>query len=149
MIKGVFMNKGLLTAAIISISCSSALFAAESCDDTALHGYMEHIKDEMRSMSSDIKSGNSGSASKHVNTLIMYFEKSRAETPYKFTAEQMQGSELKNNKADYEKVINETISVLKNLDVALQSGDQSEVRKWLGAMGNQRKQGHSAFKANC
>jgi cytochrome c556 len=147
-LKGVFMKKGLLTAAIISISCSSTVFAA-SCDDTKLHGYMENIKDEMRSMSSDVKSGDNESAAKRANTLITYFEKARSETPYKFTAENLQGNELKDQKAEFTKVVDDTIVVLKDLETALKSGNSSEVKKLLGAMGNQRKTGHSSFKANC
>ncbi|MBU2024988.1 MAG: hypothetical protein KKA29_22075 [Gammaproteobacteria bacterium] len=143
------MKKGLLTAVIISISCSSALFASESCDDTALHGYMENIKDEMRSMSSDVKSGDNESAAKRANTLITYFEKARTETPFKFTAENLQGDQLKEQKAEYTKVVDDTIVVLKNLETALQSGDSSKVKELLGAMGSQRKTGHSSFKANC
>lgn len=142
------MKKGLLTAAIISISCSSTLFAA-SCDDTRLHGYMENIKDEMRSMSSDVKSGDNESAAKRAKTLITYFEKSRSETPYKFTAEDLQGDELKNQKAQYTKVLDDTIVVLKDLETALKSGNSAEVKKLLGAIGSQRKTGHSSFKANC
>ena len=148
-LKGVFMKKGLLTAAIISISCSSAMFAHGACDDTALHGYMEDIKDEMRSMSSDVKSGDNESAAKRVNTLVTYFERARNETPYKFTDENLQGNQLKEQKAEYTKVVDDTIVVLKDLEMALKSGDSSKVKELLGAMGNQRKTGHSAFKANC
>ena len=44
------------------------------------------------------------------------------------------------------KVVDGTIVVLKDLERALQSGDSSKVRELFGAMGEQRKLGHSSFK---
>lgn len=143
--KGVFMKKGLLTAAVISITCSSGAFAHGSCD-TELHGYMQNIKDEMRAMSSDVKSGDNQSAAKHVDSLIGYFEKSRSETPHKFIHDDLKGAELKSQTAEYHKVVDGMIDVLKNLEGALQSGDSSKVRELLGAIGEHRNSGHSSFK---
>lgn len=139
------MKKGLLSAAVISITCSSAVFAHGSCD-TELHGYMQNIKDDMRAMSSDIKSGDNQSAAKHVDSLIGYFEKSRSETPHKFTHDDLKGAELKSQTAEYQKVVDGMIVVLKDLEGALQSGDSSKVRELLGAIGEQRNLGHSSFK---
>ncbi|RBP84781.1 hypothetical protein EBI01_03605 [Marinomonas rhizomae] len=139
------MKKGLLSAAVLSITCSSTVFAHGSCD-TELHGYMQNIKDEMRAMSSDVKSGDNQSAVKHVDSLISYFEKSRSETPHKFIHDDLKGAELKSQNAEYQKVVDGTIVVLKDLERALQSGDSSKVRELFGAMGEQRKLGHSSFK---
>ncbi|MCS7485555.1 MULTISPECIES: cytochrome b562 [Marinomonas] len=143
------MKKGLLAATIVSISCSSAVFANQACDETVLHGYMGNIKDEMQAMSSDVKSGDNEAAAQRVNTLITYFEKSRAETPFKFTSENLQGNELAQQQEKYTKVVDDTIVILKNLENALQTDNATDVRKWLGEVGGQRKIGHGAFKANC
>lgn len=139
------MKKTLLTAAIMSMACSSSVFAHGSCE-TALHGYMENIKDEMRAMSSDVKAGDSQSAVGHVDSLITYFEKARSETPHKFTHEELKGAELQSQTAKYQKVVDDTIVVLKELEGALKSGDSSKVRELFGAIGEQRNLGHSSFK---
>lgn len=145
------MKKSLIAAAIISLSCSSALFAHEhqECGQTELHGYMEGIKAEMRGMSSAVKAGNNETAANHIESLVSYFEQSRDETPYLLKEKKLQGSQLADATAEYQKVIDDTIGVLKNLEVALSSGNQADVGKWLGALGNQRSQGHGAFKSNC
>ncbi|GGN25929.1 hypothetical protein GCM10011350_15980 [Marinomonas arctica] len=110
---------------------------------------MGNIKDEMQAMSSDVKSGDNEAAAQRVNTLITYFEKSRAETPFKFTSENLQGNELAQQQEKYTKVVDDTIVILKNLENALQTDNATDVRKWLGEVGGQRKIGHGAFKANC
>ena len=143
------MNKKFLVATIVSLAFSSGVYANEACNETTLHGYMENIKDEMWAMSSDIKSGDNESASKHLDTLITFFEKARTETPYKFKAEGLEGNLLETQKKEFIAVIDESITIFKNLEVALQSGDTSEIRKWISAAGNQRKLGHREFKANC
>lgn len=143
------MNKKILITTIATLAFSSGLFANEACNETALHGYMENIKDEMWAMSSDIKSGDNESASEHLDTLISFFEKARTETPYKLKAEGLGDSTLEEQKAEFTTAIDKTIAIFKNLDVALQSGDTAEIRKWIGAAGNQRKLGHRAFKADC
>ncbi|MBR7889941.1 hypothetical protein J9B83_13565 [Marinomonas sp. A79] len=148
------MKKGLLAATILTISCSTAAFAHEhhqneACGATTLHGYMEDIKDEMRAMSSDIKSGDNQAAAARVETLIAHFEKSRDQVPYKLKAEKLEGADLKEQMSNYEKGIDKTIDVFKNLEVALKSDDLAEVKKWLGEIGAKRQQGHQAFKANC
>lgn len=143
------MNKGLLVATILSISCSSFAFAEGACDETALSGYMANIKDEMRLMSSDVKSGDNDAAVQRVDSLISFFEKARNETPYKFSANNLQGSQLKEQKAEYTKVVDDTIVILKKLENALQSGDAPQVKMLFGEIGGQRKLGHGSFKANC
>ena len=143
------MNKGLLAVTALSIFCSSVVFAGDSCDESALRGYMSNIKDEMRSMSSDVKSGNNDAAVQRVDTLISLFEKARNETPYKFSAENLQGNQLKEQKAEYTKVVDDTIVILKKLENALQSGDSSQAKMLFGEIGGQRKLGHGSFKANC
>jgi cytochrome c556 len=139
------MKKSLLAAAIMSMVCSSTVFAHGSCD-TELHGYMIKIKDEMRAMSSDVKAGDSQSAVGHVEALITYFEKSRSEVPHKFNHDGLKGEELKVQTAEYQKVVDSTITILKDLEGALQSGDSSKVRELFGAIGEQRNLGHSSFK---
>ncbi|NLQ16431.1 hypothetical protein HGG82_02185 [Marinomonas sp. M1K-6] len=143
------MNKGFIAAAILSLSCSSAVFANQSCDESPLRGYMGNIANEMRSMSTDIKSGDHDAAAQRVETLITYFEKAQGETPYKFKVENLQGESLAVQQAKYEKVVDDTIAVLENLEGALQSGSSSDVRKWLGEIGVQRNIGHGAFRVNC
>lgn len=148
------MKKGLLAATILSITCSTAAFAHEhtqneACGATTLHGYMEDIKNEMRTMSSDIKSGDNDAAAARVSILISHFEKSRNETPYQIKMEKLEGAALAEKMSNYKMVVDDTIEVLKNLEMALQSDDLGEVKKWLGEIGVQRQQGHQAFKANC
>jgi hypothetical protein len=146
---GVVMNKKILITTIATLAFSSGLFANEACNETTLHGHMENIKDEMWAMSSDIKSGDNESASGHLDALISLFEKARTETPYKLKTENLDDSELEVQKTEFTAAIDETIEIFKNLDIALQSGDTAEIRKWIGAAGNQRKLGHRAFKADC
>ncbi|PYF84891.1 MULTISPECIES: cytochrome b562 [Marinomonas] len=139
------MKKTLLTAAIMSMAFSSTVFAHGVCD-TTLHGYMENIKDEMRAMSSDVKAGDSESAVGHVEALISYFEKSRSEAPHKFSHDNLQGAELKAQTAEYQKVVDDTITILKELEGALKAGDSAKVRDLFGAIGEQRNLGHRSFK---
>jgi cytochrome c556 len=143
------MNKGLLVATILSISCSSFVFAEDACDETTLHGYMTNIKDEMRLMSSDVKAGDNDAAVQRVDTLISFFEKARNETPYKFSADNLQGGQLKEQTSEYTKVVDDTIVILKKLENALESGDTTQVKVLFGEIGGQRKLGHGSFKANC
>lgn len=143
------MNKGLLAATIISISCSSAVLANETCGSTALNGHMENIKNEIGLLSSDVKSGNNAAAAHRVDTVISYFKKSRNETPYKFSAENLQGSKLEEQKAEYIKVVDDTIVILEKLEKALESDDMAQVKSLFGQIGGQRKLGHGSFKANC
>lgn len=142
------MKKNFLAVSLISLSFSSAVFA-NTCGETALHGYMEEIREEMRLMSTDIRSGNNDLAANRTSSVITYFEKSRNETPYKFTSENLQGSRLADQMAEYTKVIDSTIVTLKNLETALNANNSDEVRRLLGEVGAQRGAGHRAFKANC
>jgi len=143
------MKKKFIATMVVTWAFASGAFASEACNETALHGHMENIKDEMWAMSSDIKSGDNESAAEHLDTLISFFEKARTETPYKLKAENLDDSALEEQKTEFTAAIDETIEILENLDVALQSGDTAEIRKWIGAAGNQRKLGHRNFKANC
>lgn len=143
------MKKNFLVVSLISLSFSSAVFANASCGETTLHGYMEEIREEMRLMSTDIRSGNNDLAASRTLSLITYFEKSRNETPYKFTSENMQGSRLANQMSEYTTIIDNTIVTLKNLETALNNNASDEVRRLLGEVGAHRGVGHRAFKANC
>ncbi|MCB5160364.1 cytochrome b562 [Marinomonas algarum] len=149
-----FIKKGLLAATILSVSCSTALFAHEHhqdemCGETKLHGYMMDIKNELRAMSSDIKSGDNSAAAERIDSLIASLEQSRNETPYQLKAEKLKGEALATQQKEYVRIIDGTIDVFKNLEQALLSGDSAGIKKWLGEMGSQRQQGHGAFKANC
>lgn len=103
----------------------------------------------MRVLSADIKSGNNAAAANKVTDLISHFEKSRNETPYKLTAGSLQADQLAEQKVNYTKVIDDTVLALKNLEVALQSDNAPDVRKWLGEISTQRNIGHGAFRVNC
>ncbi|MBD5772016.1 cytochrome b562 [Marinomonas colpomeniae] len=143
------MNKKFLAAAILSFTMSSGVFAHGHCDETELHGYMMNIKDELKLMSGDVKSGDNESAAIRVQTLISYFEKSSEVTPNKFMSEHYEGEQLKLQTAAYEKSIKKMIDTLSRLKMALIEDNTEEVKKIFGEIGTQRNTGHQTFKSNC
>ncbi|MDP5055902.1 MAG: cytochrome b562 [Marinomonas hwangdonensis] len=143
------MKKRLMLTSILLMTGSSFLFASSDCGATKLSSYMKDIGGDMRVLSADIKSGDNAAAANKVTDLISHFEKSRNETPYKFKADSLQGDQLAEQKANFVKVIDDTVLALKNLEVALQSDNASDVRKWLGEISAQRNIGHGAFRLNC
>jgi hypothetical protein len=143
------MNKKILAAAIMSIAFSSGVFAHGACGHTELHDHMIGIKDELKLMSSDVKSGDNESAVKRVHSLISYFEQAHNTVPHSFMSDNLQGEELAKQKIAYTKILDETIEVFNSLEMALESNDSEEVKKLFGKIGEQRNMGHRAFKGNC
>ncbi|MBJ7539980.1 cytochrome b562 [Marinomonas transparens] len=143
------MNKMFFVSALMALTLSSGAFAHGSCDESTLHGYMQDIKSDLRAVSKAVKSGENGDAITHLDSLISAFEKSREEMPYQFKAEGLKGNELTIQTAAYHKVVDDTLGILNELEGALKANDSAKVKKMLGAMGQQRKIGHSNFKQNC
>ena len=143
------MNKKVLAATIISFFMSSGAFAHGDCSKTELHGYMINIKDELKLMSGDVKSGDNESAAIRVQTLITYFEESSDLMPNKFKANHIEGEELEVQISAYKTSMEKMITTLNDLKVALIEDNSTEINKIFGKMGTQRNQGHQAFKSNC
>ena len=51
--------------------------------------------------------------------------------------------------ADYQSVMDDTITAFVALDKAVSDKDASSAKMALGEIGNLRKKGHRAFKADC
>ena len=133
----------------MSLLFSTGVFAHGDCGETELHGYMIEIKDELKLMSSDVKTGDNESAIKRVHSLISFFEQAHSTVPHKFTSENLQGEELMEQKAKYISTLDDMIDILNRLEVALESNDSEEVKKQFGKIGEQRNIGHRSFKENC
>ncbi len=144
------MNKFFFVSVLLSFTVvSSNVLAHGVCGHTELHGYMENIKDELKLMSTDVKSGDNESATQHVEILISLFEKSRKTAPYSFTNEELEGDNLTKKTLQYQAAIDGVITTLKELNTALHNEDANKVRQLFGEIGSQRNAGHRTFKANC
>ncbi|BFM48321.1 cytochrome b562 [Marinomonas sp. THO17] len=143
------MKKSLLAGALFTVLFSSATYAHGSCDDTALHGYMQDIKNDLRGLSSEVKAGDNQAASQYLEGLISAFEKSRDVRPHQFEMEGLKGQALHDASQEYVALIDETLKTLDDLGAALAANDTSSIRQLLGEMGQHRKTGHRAFKGSC
>lgn len=133
--------------ACTTILMSATVFAHASCDGTALHEDMEHIAKEMKSMSSAIKSGDNQEAVQYVDSIIAAFKEAREETPYKFTEEKLEGSELEKEKMAFQGVVDDIINVFMELESALKANDPDKIKSLMGQIGKERKIGHSNYKS--
>ena len=143
------MNKAFFAAATLSLAFSSSAFAHGACGHTDLHGYMIGIKDELKLLSSDVKAGNNDEAAGRIDHIVGYLEKSHDVIPHQFSSDHLEGAQLEEKTAEYKKVLDDTIEVFNNLEVALASNDSAEVRRLFGRIGEQRNIGHRAFKEDC
>lgn len=143
------MSKHFILSSLAILAFSGSVFASESCDNTQLKGNMHQIKDELRAVSSDIKSGDNKAAAANVEKVIALFKASRSDTPYLFKEKNLQGAELAKKEKEYQGVIDDTIGVFQSLEAALQANDMAKVKSLMGQVGQQRKIGHSSFKADC
>ncbi|MEP3350490.1 MAG: cytochrome b562 [Marinomonas sp.] len=143
------MNKAFFAAATLSLIFSSSAFAHGACGHTELHGYMIGIKDELKLLSSDVKAGNNDEAAGRIDNIVGYLEKSHDVIPHQFSSDHLEGAQLEAKTAEYKKVLDDTIEVFNNLEVALASNDSAEVRKLFGQIGEQRNIGHRTFKEDC
>lgn len=143
------MNKTFITTATFLALFSSSAFAHGVCGNTELHGYMIGIKDELRLLSSDVKSGNNSQAIERVDNIVGFLEKSHDVIPHQFSSEHLEGAQLEAKTAEYKNILDDTIKVFNNLEVALASNDSAEIKKLFGQIGQQRNIGHRAFKEDC
>lgn len=142
-----FNAKVLIGGVLLSMSATS--FASGECESTSLHEGMESLKTEMKSLSFDIKKGEFEQADERVDTVLQLLHEAREETPYLFKEKGLQGDELAQRQADYQSVMDDTIETFEALSVALEKGDSSQVKSMLKEVGDLRKKGHRAFKADC
>ncbi|MEP0074045.1 MAG: hypothetical protein ABJE79_15210 [Marinomonas sp.] len=143
------MNKAFFAAATLSLIFSSSAFAHGACGHTELHGYMIGIKDELKLLSSDVKSGNNGGAVERIDNIVGFLEKSHDVIPHQFSSDHLEGAQLEEKTAEFKKVLDDTIEVFNNLEAALGSNDSAEVRRLFGQIGEQRNIGHRSFKEDC
>ncbi|MCO4786784.1 cytochrome b562 [Marinomonas atlantica] len=140
-------KKALLGGLIMSVGAVS--FSYADCDGTALHDNMGSLKTEMKSLAFDVKKENFASADQRIDTIIAVLKEAREETPYLFVEKGLSGDKLAARKADYQSVIDETITAFMALDGALEAKDSSKAKTMLGEIGKLRKKGHRAFKTDC
>ncbi|TDO99988.1 cytochrome b562 [Marinomonas balearica] len=140
-----------MIAAMGMIAVSSVSFAHGhgACSKTDLHGQMMSIKKELRALSQDVKSDNLKGAGEHVDKLIGLFEASKAETPYLFHEQNLQGDALMSARTEYEAVFDSAIEKLQVIDAEIANGNSSKIGSAVRELGKYRKIGHSKFKADC
>lgn len=139
-------KKLLIGGALISMSVSS--FAHADCK-TDLHEDMETLKTEMKSLAFEVKKDNFEAADGHIDKIIAVLREAREETPYLFKEKELAGDELAKRQADYQSVMDDTITAFEALDKAVMAKDADAAKSALGEVGNLRKKGHRAFKADC
>lgn len=139
-------HKVVLSGALVIFSMSS--FAHADCK-TELHEDMETLKTEMKSLAFEVKKEDFAAADARIDTIIATLRDAREETPYMFKEKQLAGEELAQRKADYQSVIDDTISAFEALDKAVIAKDAGAAKTALGEVGNLRKKGHRAFKSEC
>ena len=140
-------KKVLVTSVLMTASFSSLAHA--SCDDTALHEQMETIKTEMKSLAFEVKKEDYAAADVRIDKIIAELKDARNEKPYLFTEEGLSGDELAKRQADYQSVIDDTVTAFMALDKAVSDENADSAKTALGEIGNLRKKGHRAFKADC
>jgi len=143
------MSKRFLLTSLAVLAFTGSSLAQAGCDGSPLQGYMHHIRDGLRTVGSDIKSGDNQAAAEGVNKIITLFKKSREETPYLFVEENLQGAELAKKEKAFQGVIDDTIGVFESLETALKANDMAQVKTLMGKVGQERKIGHSSFKTSC
>lgn len=133
----------------VLLTASMGAFAHGHCGDTALHEDMETLKTEMKSLAFEVKKEKFEAADARIDTIIAALRDAREETPYLFKEKELAGEELAARQADYQSVIDDTITAFEALDAAVMAKDAGAARTALGEVGNLRKKGHRAFKADC
>ncbi|MBM6550282.1 cytochrome b562 [Marinomonas ostreistagni] len=131
------------------MSVASVSMAHADCGSNDLHEDMENLKTEMKSLSFNIKRGDYEQAEERVDAVLEILSDARDETPYLFEEKGLEGQELEHRQADYQSVIDDTIAAFESLDEALEAEDDTQVKALLKEVGDLRKKGHRAFKADC
>lgn len=133
----------------VLVTFASLSMAHGDCESTDLHEHMESLKTEMKSLSFNIKRGDYEKAEERVDTVLDILEDARDETPYLFKEKGLEGDELEHRQADFQSVIDDTIQAFESLEDALEEEDEAQVKAMLKEVGDLRKKGHRAFKADC
>ncbi|MCV2402798.1 cytochrome b562 [Marinomonas sp. C2222] len=124
---------------------SFSVYGHGVCGSTELHAYMIGIKDDLKSLSMNVKSGDHSSAEKYADNVILHLTKSREVLPYSLTLENDTAAE----KELYIALIDESILVFNNLKVALKTSNSGDIRRLFGEIGSLRNKGHRQFKRAC
>ena len=140
-------KKVALTGLLMTMSVSS--FAHANCKASPLHEDMDTLKTEMKSLAFEVKKEDYASADARIDRIIAVLKDAREEKPYLFTEKVLEGAELNQRMADYQSVMDDTITAFVALDKAVADKDASSAKMALGEIGNLRKKGHRAFKADC
>ncbi|WP_240009696.1 cytochrome b562 [Marinomonas algicola] len=143
--------KALLAASAIAVSLSAPVYGHGhgDCHDTKLHNYMEDMKTDLKSLSFEIRSGNTENALTRIDSIRQNLTLSRSETPYLLKEKTLSAEELSQRMADYQKVIDDTSSVFNKLKVAVSENDQDSVKSLVKEVGKLRKIGHRTFQFEC
>lgn len=132
---------GKIAITVITTVGMSAGAWAEVCSDTALYQNMETLGKNMRPMSQAIRGNNLNEASAMLPEMLQAARDAREETPFLFR-DGADDSELQ----DYQSTMDELISQLESLEVALAAEDQQAAAQAMKAMGNTRRDGHRSFQ---
>jgi len=128
---------------------SANLFAIEYCDQSELYSHMKDIGSELKSLSFEIKRGKLDKVEGRVATINQLLEKSKQETPFLFSEKELEGDELMQKQAQYQKGISDLIVIFQKLDEVAKRGDVAQVKTVFSDISKSRKIGHRAFKAQC
>ncbi|MFT2112411.1 cytochrome b562 [Marinomonas sp. 2405UD68-3] len=134
---------------ILTASLSVPVFAHTDCDATKLHDYMEDMKTDLKSLSFEIRTGNTENALTRIDSIQNYLMLSRDEMPYLFNHKELLDDELTKRKADYQNAIDKTSDVFAELKVAITDGDQAKIKSLIKKVGKLRKVGHRTFQYEC
>lgn len=141
--------KKAIGGVVLAMGVSGYASAHGHCGETALHQDMEDLRTELKSLSFDLRSEDGEAAAGRLDSIISILKDAREETPFLFTQENYQGSELTSKMSDYQSLMDDTIQVFMSVDLAVDAEDFGQAASLLREAGNMRKKGHSAFKADC
>lgn len=119
----------------------SATAIADSCEDTALYGYMETMSSNMQSISRSVRSNDFAAARSLMPELHDAAAQAQSQTPFS----------LRNNTSDgqvseFRETVQELASLFDELDAALSANDQGMAANVLNTIGQARRTGHRSFK---
>jgi len=134
---------------MLTASLSVPVFAHTDCDATKLHDYMEDMKTDLKSLSFEMRSGNTENSLTRIDSIQNYLTLSRDEVPYLFNHKELSGDELAKRTADYQNAIDKTSDVFVELKVAVTENDQTKIKSLIKEVGKLRKLGHRTFQYEC
>lgn len=128
---------------------ASLLHAHGECSGTDLHGYMEDIKTELKSLSFEVKKERFDEASIRVQKIRKLVSMSAEEQPFLFREESLQGQELEEMQGKYNQAMTELANTFAQIDEALAEKDSAKAADYLRDVGKLRKLGHRTFQGDC